>query len=59
MSFIIEFIPKKENVNELVVVVRAQNGYPLGVFDSMIEASNFISEKVSTAMANNSTSAKN
>ena len=45
MSFIIEIIPKKENESIFAFVVRAQNGFPLGVFDSMLEASNFIAEQ--------------
>ena len=35
MSFIIEFLPKQENKNEFVYVVRAQNGYPIAVCDTL------------------------
>lgn len=35
MNFIIEILPKKENSNVFVYVVRVQNGYPLAVCDSL------------------------
>ena len=50
MNFIIEIIPKKENETLFVYVVRAQNGFPLGVFDSISEASNFIAEQHKKAL---------
>ena len=50
MSFIIEIIPKKENESIFVYIVRAQNGFPLAVVDSMLEASNFIAEQHQKAL---------
>ena len=38
MNFIIEFLPKQENKNEFVYVVRAQNGYPIAVCDTLVDA---------------------
>ena len=35
MSFIIEVLPKKENGNVFVYVVRSGNGYPMSVCDSL------------------------
>lgn len=35
MNFIVEFLPKQENKKEFVYVVRAQNGYPLAVCDTL------------------------
>lgn len=45
MNFIIEILPKKENVNEFVYVVRAQNGFPLAVCDTLEGAKDVIQEK--------------
>ena len=45
MSFIVEILPKKENVNQFVYVVRAQNGYPLAVCESLEGAKIVIQEK--------------
>lgn len=45
MSFIIEFLPKKENINEFVYVVRAQNGYPLSVCDFLEDTIGVIQSK--------------
>ena len=45
MNFIIEILPKKENGNEFVYVVRAQNGFPLAVCESLEGAKIVIQEK--------------
>lgn len=45
MNFIIEILPKKENGNQFVYVVRAQNGFPLSVCDSLEGAKDVIQEK--------------
>lgn len=45
MNFILEILPKKENGNQFVYVVRAQNGYPLAVCDSLEGAMIVIQEK--------------
>jgi hypothetical protein len=45
MNFIIEILPKKEKVNEFVFVVRAQNGFPISVCDSLDGAKDVIQEK--------------
>ena len=45
MNFIIEIIPKKENGNQFVYVVRAQNGFPLAVCESLEAAKDCIQEK--------------
>ena len=50
MNFILEFIPKKENEKELAIVVRAQNGFPLSVFDDLDSVKEFIADKVKTAL---------
>lgn len=50
MNFILEFIPKKENGKELAIVVRAQNGFPLSVFDDLDSAKDFIADKVKKAL---------
>ena len=42
MNFIIEILPKKENGNEFVYVVRAQNGFPLAVCESLDGAKDVI-----------------
>ena len=45
MNFIIEILPKRENGNSFVYVVRAQNGYPISVCDSLEGAKDVIQEK--------------
>lgn len=45
MNFILEILPKKENGNQFVFVVRAQNGFPLAVCDSLDGAKDIIQEK--------------
>lgn len=55
MNFIIEFLPKRENVKELVVVVRNSQGYPLCVCDTLNEATTFIKEKVDDAIKSSET----
>lgn len=45
MNFIIEILPKKENSNVFVFVVRAQNGFPISVCDSLDGAKDVIKEK--------------
>ena len=45
MNFIIEILPKKENGNQFVWVVRAQNGFPLAVCDSLECAKDIIQKK--------------
>ena len=45
MNFIVEILPKKENGNEFVWVVRAQNGFPIAVCDSLDGAKDIIQEK--------------
>lgn len=54
MSFIIEVLPKKENSQVLVFVVRAQNGFPIAVCDSLDQAKDVISEQVDKALAKSS-----
>lgn len=49
MNFIIEILPKKENGNQFVYVVRAQNGFPLAVCDSLNGAKDIIQEKFDDA----------
>lgn len=46
MNFIVEVLPKKENVKEFVYVVRANNGFPLSVCDTLDEARNVIASKI-------------
>lgn len=46
MNFILEVLPKKENVKEYVFVVRAHNGFPLSVCDSLDDARDVIASKV-------------
>ena len=53
MSFIIEFLPKKENKNEFVYVVRAQNGYPLAVCDTLDDATCVMHSKFDEMMQAN------
>lgn len=45
MNFILEILPKKENCNQFVYVVRAQNGFPLAVCESLEGAKDVIQEK--------------
>lgn len=45
MNFIVEILPKKENGNQFVYVVRAQNGFPIAVCDSLEGAKVVIQEK--------------
>lgn len=45
MNFIVEILPKKENGEKFVYVVRAQNGFPLAVCDSIGAATKVIQEK--------------
>lgn len=45
MNFILEILPKKENGNQFVYVVRAQNGFPLAVCESLEGAKLVIQEK--------------
>ena len=45
MNFIIEILPKKEKVSEFVFVVRAQNGFPIAVCESLDSAKDVILEK--------------
>lgn len=52
MNFIIEILPKKENSNEFVFVVRAHNGFPLAVCDSLEGAKIVIEEKFEEARKN-------
>lgn len=62
MTFIVEFIPKQAKKDSLSVVVRAQNGFPLAVFDDLDSAKEFIHSKVneaSQAFNSNLSDAKN
>ena len=45
MNFIIEILPKKENSNVFVYVVRASNGFPISVCDSLEAAMDVINDK--------------
>lgn len=45
MNFIIEILPKKENRNQFVYVVRAQNGFPISVCETLDGAKDVIQEK--------------
>lgn len=45
MNFIIEILPKKEKSNEFVFVVRASNGFPISVCDSLDSAKDVIAAK--------------
>ena len=56
MNFIIEILPKKENGNEFVYVVRAQNGFPLAVCDSLDHAKDVIQVKHEEFLAHSSAS---
>lgn len=46
MNFIIEILPKKENGNVFVFVVRSSNGFPIAVCDSLEGAKDCIQEKL-------------
>lgn len=52
MNFIIEILPKKENSNIFVYVVRSSNGFPLAVCDSLESAKDVIQEKFDEARKN-------
>lgn len=59
MNFIIEILPKKENGNQFVYVVRNGQGYPLITCESLEGAKDFIQEKfdeMRAAMAKQSNS---
>lgn len=45
MNFIVEILPKKENENVFVYVVRASNGFPISVCDSLDDAKTVIQDK--------------
>lgn len=45
MNFIIEILPKKENGNQFVFVVRGQNGFPLAVCETLEGVKDVIQEK--------------
>lgn len=49
MNFILEVLPKKENGNEFVWIVRAQNGFPLAVCETLDGAKDIIQEKFEDA----------
>lgn len=53
MNFIIEFLPKQENKNEFVYVVRAQNGYPIAVCDTLVDATAQMQSKFEEMMQAN------
>lgn len=50
MNFIIEVLPKKENEKILVWIVRAQNGFPIAVCDSLEDASQVIKDRVNASL---------
>lgn len=50
MSFIIEILPVMSNEGAFAYVVRAQNGFPLGVFNSLEETKEFIATKHTEAL---------
>lgn len=54
MNFIIEVLPKKENSKVLVFVVRAHNGFPIAVCDSIDQAKDVISDEIEKALAKSS-----
>lgn len=54
MNFIIEILPKKENEKEFVFVVRAQNGFPISVCDSLEFAKDVIQQKMDEALKSKS-----
>lgn len=56
MNFILEILPKKENGNQFVYVVRAHNGFPLAVCDSLEEAKDIIHEKHEELLARSDSS---
>lgn len=45
MNFIVEILPKKEKGNQFVYVVRAQNGFPLAVCETLEGAKDVILAK--------------
>lgn len=49
MNFIVEFLPKKAS-GALTFVVRDPKGFPLGVFDSLQEATLFMDNKYHEVM---------
>lgn len=53
MNFIIEFLPKQENKNEFVYVVRAHNGYPIAVCDTLDDATALMQSKFDEMMQAN------
>lgn len=54
MSFIIEFLPTKENSNKFVYVVRHQNGYPISVCDTLADATSVMQSQFEKMMQANS-----
>lgn len=44
MNFIIEFIPKKDDVKTFAFVVRASNGFPVAVCDTLEDAKGIIED---------------
>lgn len=51
MNFIVEFLPKKAS-GALTVVVRNPNGFPIGTFDTLEEATCFMQNKYHEVMEN-------
>ena len=51
MNFIVEFLPKKAS-GALTVVVRNPQGFPLGVYDTLEEATLFMQNKYHEVMEN-------
>ena len=49
MNFIVEFLPKKVS-GALTIVVRNPQGFPLGVFDTLEEATVFMQNKYHDVM---------
>ena len=49
MNFIIEFLPKFGVKDVNVVVVRASNGFPLGCFDTLDDATKYIRSELEKA----------
>lgn len=52
MNFIVEFLPKKAS-GSLTIVVRNPQGFPLGVFDTLEDATVFIQNKYHEIMNSN------
>ena len=50
MNFIVEFLPKKES-GALKYVVRDPKGFPIGVFDSLQEATLFMDNEYHRVMS--------